>query len=101
MFAALDDVERRGATSKTSGPVHVWVLEDGRPLLVDGHHRLVEKLLRNDLSPIESEVVGEGYSDYYATPTGSNVFRFTSSRFGGLESLADDAILERAAQRLA
>jgi ADP-ribose pyrophosphatase YjhB (NUDIX family) len=57
-----------GRRSHTQGPLHVHVLEDGRNLLVDGHHRLAEHLATGNLGPVHTAVVGRGYTDYYATP---------------------------------
>ena len=58
---------QRGRSSKTKGPLEVWHLEDGRYLLVDGQHRFVEGLV-DGKKTFEVVEVGEGYTDYWATP---------------------------------
>jgi hypothetical protein len=70
---AMNDV-LAGRTSKTLGPLDVWKLADGRLLLVDGQHRFVEGL-RAGKREFEVKVVGEGESDYYATPKKGEEYR--------------------------
>lgn len=63
---ALADVES-GRGSHSSGPLEVWITEDGRYLLVDGLHRFVEGILHG-VTSFNVKVVGKGYTDYYASP---------------------------------
>lgn len=58
---------KEGRKSKTKGPLEVWKLEDGRYLLTDGQHRFIQGLLQGK-TEFEVEQIGEGYSDYWATP---------------------------------
>lgn len=75
--ASVDVSQGRG--SKTSGPVRFHRLEDGRLLLVDGHHRFVDAVRRGDKT-IKGEVVSEGYSDYWATPRPEDTFQLPKRR---------------------
>lgn len=108
---AFADVAR-GQVSRTSGPLNVWSKPeyDGKPLrgylLVDGHHRLVEQLLRGPTEPftwneVEVRTVGSGYSDYWWTPEPEDRFVFTKSRYGGLEAIIPRERLERVSAQLA
>ena len=81
-----------GKGSRTQGPLSVWKLEDGRHLLVDGHHRLVRHLL-NGATAVPYKVIGEGYTDYYAIP--QKPFQYKKSRYGGLERFAEGKLLQR------
>lgn len=56
-----------GAGPKTKGPLEVHKTEDGRLLLTDGQHRFAAAVARGD-THVPVKVVGEGYSDYWATP---------------------------------
>lgn len=98
---AWDNVSR-GHTSRTGGPLEVWRLEDGRHLLVDGHHRLAEAMLSGAHGGhVPVNVVGSGYTDYWATPRVGDEFKYTPTRFGGLERFGDDSVLSGDARRLA
>jgi hypothetical protein len=68
-----------GRRSKTKGPLHVWQLEDGRHLLVDGHHRFAEGI-RQGQTNFKAVVVGNGYTDYYATPQPNDIFKLTAPK---------------------
>jgi ParB-like chromosome segregation protein Spo0J len=57
----------KGSGSKTSAPVGLWQLEDGRLLLVDGQHRFAEAI-RAGKKTIPAEIRGQGYTDYWASP---------------------------------
>ena len=65
---------RSGRGSRAKGPLEVWRLEDGRLLLIDGHHRFAEGI-RSGKRNFEVKLIGEGYSDYYATPSKDNEFK--------------------------
>ena len=93
-----------GRVSRTKAPLDVWYKPDcaGQPvdgyLLTDGHHRLVELLMRGPAesftwSEVEVRQVGSGYNDYWRTPAPEERFVFTKTRYGGLEALADEDIL--------
>lgn len=71
---AADLDNKKGKGSKTSGPLHVWQLEDGRHLLVDGHHRFAQGL-KNGQKYFDVHLVGQGYSDYWATPRAGEEFK--------------------------
>ena len=103
MAQALWDVGA-GRVSRTKAPLDVWYKPDcaGQPvdgyLLTDGHHRLVELLMRGPAesftwSEVEVRQVGSGYNDYWRTPAPEERFVFTETRYGGLEALADEDIL--------
>lgn len=95
IFNALHNDIRNGRLSKSTGPLEVWKLSDGRLLVVDGYHRLVEAMLKGK-KYLNVEVVGEGYTDYWATPN-DDVFMFDNySQYLGLEGLADETILRSA-----
>lgn len=65
-------------------PIELWKLPDGRHLLTDGHHRLAHHLLTGGANvPLPAVVVGEGYTDYWATP--QNPFRYKPTTYGGME----------------
>lgn len=62
-----------GRVSKSSGPLHVHKLENGKLLLVDGFHRFADGILKGQITfPVKT--ISEGYSDYYATPSESENF---------------------------
>jgi len=89
-----------GRKSRTKGPVHVWLTENGEYLLVDGHHRVFELLLSGQVT-VDAEVVGQGYSDYYATPQPDQRFVHQLSwKYLGLEDLVDIEILDDLATQL-
>ena len=103
MAQALWDVGA-GRVSRTKAPLDVWYKPDcaGQPvdgyLLTDGHHRLVELLMRGPAesftwSEVDVRQVGSGYNDYWRTPAPEERFVFTKTRYGGLEALADEDIL--------
>lgn len=77
MNGAFDDV-RNGKRTHSKGPLHVHKLDDGRYLLVDGHHRFAEGLM-NGKENYPAEVVSSGYSDYWATPPKGDEFKFHKS----------------------
>lgn len=99
-----------GRTSRTKAPLDVWYKPEsgGQPvdgyLLTDGHHRLVEQLLRGtapfEWNEVEVRQVGSGYNDYWRTPAPEERFVFTKTRYGGLEALADLEILHDEAEKL-
>ncbi len=70
--AAANVKERKG--SKTKGPLEVWRTEDGRYLLVDGQHRFAAGVGKGQ-SKFKVKVIGEGYTDYYATPRTGEEFK--------------------------
>lgn len=110
LMQAFNDVAmRRG--SRTKGPLDVWYKPEfaQKPvngyMLTDGHHRLVEQMLRGPEQPftwmeVDVRQVGSGYNDYYATPAPEQRVRFAQSRYGGLEALADREILENVAAEI-
>ena len=69
---ARSNVEQ-GSPSRTAGPIDVWRLEDGRHLLTDGHHRIAQGLAAGQKS-FDAQVVGQGYTDYWATPNADQQF---------------------------
>lgn len=84
----------RGRGSRTEGPISVWLLEDGRFLLVDGQHRFAQAV-QQGLETIEAEVVGEGYSDTWSTPAEDRVFKLNSSLRPTLFGARDAAFVGR------
>jgi hypothetical protein len=82
----------------TGQPLQVWKL-DGEYFLTDGHHRLVEHLLTgafNQRLTVEVEVIGEGFSEFYAIPQGAARWSpDTTKLYGGLERFADESLLKR------
>ncbi len=91
LAGAFNNIER-GKPSQTTGPLHVWQMEDGKHVLVDGHHRLASTLLHGGHGGhVPVQVIGHGYTDYWTTPT--NPLRWTNHRFGGLETLFHPSIL--------
>jgi hypothetical protein len=105
------DIEQ-GRLSRTTGPLSVWYAPEYHQqpvrgyLLTDGHHRLVEQLLRGTAAPFTWEEVsvrqiGSGYTDYWATPAPEDRVVFAASRFGGLESIFPFERLEAASRKLA
>ena len=63
----LIDKEFDGKKTQTEGPLHIHKLEDGRHLLIDGHHRFAEGLLTGKRRfPVQ--IVSSGHTDYWATP---------------------------------
>jgi len=94
MWGAFNNVDS-GRVSKTESDIlEVWKIEDERLLLVDGLHRFVELLLKG-VKQVKVDIVGEGYSDYWATPYPGKEFEVNSSlKYGGLEDLADEEILD-------
>ena len=107
---AFVDVQQ-GRLSRTTGPLSVWYAPEygGKIvrgyLLVDGWHRLVERLLRGPAEPftwmdVDVRQVGSGYSDYWQTPAPEDRVVFAQSRYGGLEALFPREQLEAVSQRL-
>jgi len=74
-----------GRGSKSKGPLSVWVLEDGRFLLTDGQHRFAKAVKRGDKT-IKAEIIGEGYSDYWATPEPGTEFVLGRPMDGSLKA---------------
>ena len=66
-FSTSDADERGGRKGTTEGPLDVWRTEDGRYLLVDGQHRFARGVAAGKKN-FDVRVVGEGYSDVWATP---------------------------------
>jgi hypothetical protein len=67
LLRAMSDI-RRGATSRTRGPVSLRYDPDKDTFFViDGYHRLAEAMNKNKRR-IDVKIVGSGYSDYWATP---------------------------------
>jgi SPP1 gp7 family putative phage head morphogenesis protein len=62
-----------GRKSHTEGPLDVWKTEDGRYLVVDGYHRVLEGIDRGD-KEFDIQVVGEGYTDYWVIPDKDNTY---------------------------
>ncbi len=61
-----------GQLSKTEGPLHVWLTENKKLLLVDGYHRLADGL-RNKVTSVPIKVIGRGKNDYWTEPPEDNV----------------------------
>lgn len=70
--AAVSNLKGKG--SHTPGDIDVWRLEDGRHLLVDGHHRFAAGI-KNGQTHFNANVVGSGYSDYHAVPSKGDEFK--------------------------
>lgn len=65
----------RGDRSRTKGPVSLRYDPDKKVFfLTDGHHRLVQTIDKGRRT-IDVEIVGAGYSDYWATPSTKLSFR--------------------------
>ena len=88
-----------GRPSRSGGPIEVFEITEGKHkglfLLTDGHHRLFEKVLKGNKKV--DIVVYDGNSGStsdtpYEIPT--DPFKFTNSKYGGLENLADEEVLE-------
>lgn len=88
-----------GKPSLTRGPLEVFEITEGTHkghfLLTDGHHRLFAEVLKGHKKV--DVVVYEGNSGStsdtpYAVPT--TAFKFTNSKYGGLENLADEEVLK-------
>ncbi len=71
-FDAANANNFRGKGSKTSGPLDVWKLDDGRLLLVDGYHRYA-KMVKDGETKVSVNIVGNGYTDH-ATPLKGDTF---------------------------
>jgi hypothetical protein len=92
MFGTMQDFED-GKSSRTTGPLEVWKMEDGSLQLINGYHRLFQSLLMG-CKKVTIQIVGEGYTDYWTKTSSTDKFHFdTNLKFGGLEDLADDDIL--------
>lgn len=98
LFKAMNDISR-GRVSKTQDLIHVWENEN-KYQLVDGYHRVFEYILSNQKS-VQAEVIGRGYSDYWATVHPEQQFQYNpNTPYHGLEDLADEEILEELKQKL-
>jgi len=94
MFGAFDDIFIHKMPSKTRGHLKAWYLpEKGKYLLTDGWHRIIPLLLFGKRKAT-FEIIGEGYTDYWAEPLKNDLFKATDTKFGGLEDLADEELLE-------
>jgi len=88
-----------GKPSFTRGPLEVFAITEGKLkgkyLLTDGHHRLFSQVLKGEKKV--DVVIYEGNSGStsdtpYEVP--EKPFKFTNSKYGGLENLADDEVLK-------
>lgn len=97
LFGAYGNVTA-GRGSKTQGPIHVWRTSGGKNLLVDGHHRLVQHLLSGKHGgTVPAQVVGEGYSDYWAEPQPNDVALLNPKlKYGGVEDFTNKLGLQDA-----
>ncbi len=73
---------RKGKESKTTGPLDVWKTEDGKLLLVDGYHRFAQGV-NDGVKSFDVKVVGEGYTDYHATPQKDDVLQVQEKYWDG------------------
>jgi hypothetical protein len=107
LYRAFDDCER-GKCSHTKGPVEVFPLrsEQGKYQLFDGYHRLIEYLtarkhLKNNhtipVKIVDKEWVRKTYS---IAPEGDRWEYDGSLKYGGLEDLADEEIIDDLANQL-
>lgn len=93
LFAAFQDI-KRGKISKTKKAVDIWLTKDNEYQLVDGYHRYFEAVLL-DKRDLLAEIIGRGYTDYWAEVKPSDRFKYSPSlEFRGLEDLADVEVLE-------
>lgn len=83
-----------GRESRTAGPVHVWQTEDNKYQLVDGYHRIVNAILHGQQT-IQAEIIGRGYSDYWAITKPKDQFQYKSSMtYNDLQDVADKELLD-------
>lgn len=88
-----------GKPSFSRGPLEVFEITEGKYkgkyMLTDGFHRLFALLLKGNKKV--DIIVYEGNSGStsdtpYEVPT--DIFKFTNSKYGGLENLADEEVLK-------
>lgn len=101
LFAAMQDIERGQRTYSRDEPINLWQIKNQEYQLVDGYHRIFEILLMTNQHSVLATIVGQGYSDYYATTGMKDRFKYEPNQeFHGLENLADEEILEELKEKL-
>jgi hypothetical protein len=100
LFDAYEHCVYRGKCSKSSGPIVVVEIEDGKYQLIDGYHRLIEHLLdHGGAVPIFAIIGGEGSGEYAVARGGERWVGDSSKRYGNLEDLTDKRTLNGHAKR--
>ena len=94
LLGVFDNFLNNKKSQSYNKPLIVWKNDDGKFFLVDGYHRVFDYLMSDKL--LQNVIVtGEGYTDYYAEPSGDNIFYANQKyKYNGLENIIDTNMID-------